>query len=393
MQTQTDINSLKEIYSLCCRKASLNCKKIGHELREFPGSGNGEYFAGNREGLIPLRHIFSWTQSFFTGMAALAYMENNDEGLRRWLLSFYREYHDKVTIYKEDTMHDIGFLYTLYSRLLYKIERTETLRNLSLQAAEVLAGRFVESGGYIRAWGRMDETIPEYVDDALAANNFFSNSKGLMIIDCLMNISLLFWAWKETGQEKYGRIAKSHADVSLKYLVREDGSIRHAYRFDEEGNSVGEFNDCGYAIGSHWARGSAWAIYGFAVAYSYTEDKKYLEASAKILDKFIEECGDDPVPVWDFRVPMNISLQKPDTSAAVIVGCGIEELLRFGKNRKYEEYQERMLQTICHSYINRDLECPGILSHQNGRDVYCCFGDYFFMELLCKKLKGYFQIW
>ena len=148
--------------------------------------------------------------------------------------------------------------------MAYRLTGDARMKALSVRAAEVLAHRFVTSGGYIRAWGRMDDSIPAYIDDQLRKDNFFANSRGLAIIDCMMNIPLLFWAGQETQDPFFTQVAVAHADTTLRHFIRPDGSVCHAWRFDPDtGESVGEFNDCGYSVGSHWARGTAWAVYGF----------------------------------------------------------------------------------------------------------------------------------
>lgn len=403
-----------------CRKTRKNCEKIGKELREFPGDREGDYFRQNRDGLCRIGHIFCWTPSFFTGMAALAYREKGEEEDRKWIEGFYRDYYAKVFEHPWDTMHDLGFMYTLYSTFLYRLTGEERMRELSLQAARVLYGRFVPEGRYIRAWGRMDDTIPDYIGPELREDNFFRASGGLAIIDCMMNLPLLFWASEETGDFCYRKAAMAHADTTLYSFIREDNSVCHAWRFDEKGNSLGEFNDCGYGVGSHWARGTAWAVYGFAVAWRYTGSGSYLDAACRLADKYLEECGGEAVPVWDFRLPEGEPARyggkervfdswditryenrrfNVDTSAAVILAGGLNEILHKGgagkslREEKYKAYVEKVLDVVTKQYLNMDADIPGFLSMQNGEGIYAVFGDYFAMELLAQTAGGYRRIW
>ena len=150
----------------------------------------------------------------------------------------------------------------------------------------------------------MDDSIPDYIDDQLRRDNFFANSRGLAIIDCMMNIPLLFWAGKETGDRFFTDVAIAHADTTLHNFIRPDGSVCHAYRFDSvTGEPAEEFNDCGYSVGSHWARGTAWAVYGFSVAWRYTGLTRYRDAAVKLAECYLTQCGENGVPVWDFRLP------------------------------------------------------------------------------------------
>ena len=229
----------------------------------------------------------------------------------------------------------------------------------------------------------MDDKIPDYVDENLAKDQFFSDSNGLAIVDCMMNIPLLFWASKVTGHPFYKRVAMMHADTTMKYFIREDYSVRHAYRFSEElGIPLHEDNNCGYSVGSHWARGTSWAIYGFAIAYRYTGKKEYLDASIGILDKFMAECKGD-VPVWDFRLPEEKE-KAVDTSAAAVTLCGVIELIKKCDCEKLKEYKNQ-LKAALEKYVDYDEDVMGILKEVNGRHTYADYGDYYYIESLMKE--------
>lgn len=398
---------LNELFEKMCRKASKNAEKIGTDLREFPAQQSGDYFAPERDSLRKANHIFCWTQSFFTGMALLAAQHKGDMEMVRWCESLYEDFRKKVFDTPADTMHDLGFLYTLYSSLCYQITGDSKMRELSIRAAEVLAHRYLPACKCIRAWGRMDDKLPDYLEPELYTNNFFTNSHGLAIVDCMMNIPLLFWAGKETGDTFFTSIACAHADTTLKYFIREDGSVCHAYRFDQEtGEPVGEFNDCGYGIGSHWARGTAWAVFGFAVAWKYTGFQRYHDAAKKLAYKYLEECGEDPIPVWDFRLPEEEparycgfnrewhywditdprnKVYNTDTSAAAIMACGFLELMAEEEDEKLRQYVNDAAEALAEN-LNLDENHPGLLSRGNGNNSYNIYGDYYVMELYARLL-------
>lgn len=359
------------------KKIENNIKKIGDDLREFPASGDGEYLK-NRENCIKLSHIFNWTQSFFTGMALWAYEDTKNQVFLNWAEQFKTEYAHKVFETPMETMHDVGFLYSPYAIMLHNITGDEEYKKIALRAADALAMRYEPKGGYIRAWGRMDYKTPDYVSEELAKDHFFTESKGLAIVDCMMNLPLLFWASEVTGHQFYKRIAMMHADTTLEYFVRKDYSIMHAYRFSEEsGEAIGEANYCGYSEGSHWARGTAWAIYGYAVAYRYTKKEEYIDVAVKLLDKFMEECKGE-IPVWDFRLPEDCE-KSIDTSAAAVVLCGVIEILNYNCDDRLTGYKN-LLKEKLELYINYDEDVMGILAEQNGRHHYGCYGDYFIIE-------------
>lgn len=364
------------------KKIENNIDKIGDDLREFPGSTDGNYLA-NRENALKIGHIFNWTQSFFTGMSLWAYLDTNDEKFLKWAEKFKSDYRKKVFDTPMETMHDVGFLYSPYAVMLYNITKDNEYKEIALKAADALAMRYEPKGGYIRAWGRMDYKIPEYVDSELAKDHFFTESAGLAIIDCMMNIPLLFWASKVTGHVFYRRIAEMHADTTLKYFVRNDYSVCHAYRFSEEtGEPIGEANYCGYSCASHWARGTGWAIYGFAIAYNYTGKSEYMDTAMALLDKFMIEC-DGRMPLWDFRLP-SFEEQALDTSAAAVVLCGIIEIERHKTNDRLKKYKS-LLRGWLEDYIDYDGNVMGILKEQNGWHKYTPYGDYYMIESYMKE--------
>ena len=373
---------MRAISDKIVKKVINNTKKIGTDLREFPGTKDGNYLH-DREKCLPLNHIFNWTQSFPIGIALWAYTDSKDKIFLDWALQFKQEYYDKVYKTPKDTMHDNGFLYSTYAVMLYQLTHDEEYKNIAIKAADVLAMRYDPRGGYIRAWGRMDDIVPAYVDEELRKNHFFTESNGLAIIDCMMNLPLLFWASEVTGHPYYKRIAMMHADTTIKYFVREDSSVMHAYRFSEEtGEAIGEENYCGYSKGSHWARGTSWAIYGFAIAYRYTHKKEYIDTAVLLLDKFMDECK-GKIPVWDFRLPLEEE-QAIDTSAAAIAICGIIEIQKVNDDKRFQEYKQSLRNSL-REYINYDENVMGILMEQNGKHEFTLYGDYFLVESLMKE--------
>lgn len=372
------------------KKIKKNCREIGSNLIERYESIDGNYHFEDKNS-IPISHIFSWMESFFTGMAYWSYKLDKDEDTLKWLYSFYDEYYSKVYDTPFDTMHDLGFLYSPYAIAMYKLTGDPKMKELGIKAAEVFAMRFNPKGNYIRAWGRMDDAIPEYASEELAKDVFFAKSKGRMIIDCMMNIPMLFWASEVTGHPYYRRIATCFADTVEKYIVRDDYSVCHAYMFDPEtGEALREEYSCGYGIGSHWARGTAWAVYGFAIAYAYTKKELYLETSVKLLEKFIDEC-DGEMPPWDFRIPEN-EPQDIDTSAVAICLCAVNEISKHTQNKKIMDFEKEFSEKLL-EYVDLTTDINGILREQNGRRGYGCYGDYFFVEYLATKLLDAERIW
>jgi unsaturated chondroitin disaccharide hydrolase len=330
--------------------------------------------------------IGNWTSSFFTGMALIAWNETEDEHFIREVLALDPLYQQKLEGENaDDTMHDLGFLYSLYSVALFKLTGDARHRDLGLKAAAALANRFNAAGNYIRAWGRMDSTGVDTHNDGFIITN------DMAIIDCMMNLPLLYWASEETGDPSFKDIAIRHSDTTLVNFIREDDSLYHAYRFDlATGAPARGENYCGYGVDSYWARGTAWAIYGFAIGYRHTGDERYLNASLRIARKFISELDDEIVPIWDFRLPDDPKLRIRDSSAAAVAVCAFQELEAAGKAEPaMTACKNALLDRLCSpAYLDQDPAVRGVLKHgQVGMavDAYTSWGDYYLMEALARE--------
>ena len=360
----------RNAFDLCVRKTRDNIKRLADEPKSAAWATDGNYF-NFEEGFY---EIGNWTSSFFTGMALLAWRETEDEFFLQQVLRLAPCYREKVFTRHLDTHHDLGFLYSLYSVALYKLTGDPAHRETGLRAAEVLAGRFNEKGGFIRAWGHMNTT--EY--------------DNMAIIDCLMNLPLLYWATAETGDNKYRNVAVRHADNVLKYFVRPDDSVCHAFRFDlQTGQPLGVDNVCGNGKDSYWARGAAWAVHGFALSYGHTRDQKYLDAAVRLAKKFIAQLDQEIVPVWDFRLPANAHPVR-DASAAAVVVCGFQELAKHhAADGEIARAKNALLERICsEKYLDANEACPGVLKNAYGdKNAYSSWGDYFLMEAASRELN------
>jgi unsaturated chondroitin disaccharide hydrolase len=372
-------------YDLCVKKTRRNIQILADHPKTYAFDQTGNYSKWPED----FFEIGNWTSSFFTGMALLSFEESKDTFFLKQVSRLSNHYAEKVTRRSLDTMHDLGFLYSLYSVGLHKITGSLEHRSIGIKAAEELAKRFNPNGGYIRAWGRMDDNSSDYA--------------GLAIIDCMMNLPLLFWAGIETGNEFFKQVAMRHADMTAQYFVRRDHSVCHAYRFNiATGAAMGEDNYCGAGIGSHWARGTAWAIYGFALAYRYTKASRFLEIADKLAESFIIQLKSDLVPFWDFSVVT----ETRDSSAAAIAACGLYELSAYSANPcRYIEMADKIVENLASYHVDHDEEIPGILKdaqvgdhideNRNVRpkNAYTSWGDYFLMEGLSRRLNNLSPFW
>ncbi|MBC8095013.1 MAG: glycoside hydrolase family 88 protein [Akkermansiaceae bacterium] len=360
---------LHRAFDLCKLKTRRNIKDLADQPKTWSNAEDGCY-EKFEEGFF---EIGNWTTSFFTGMALLAWRETEDEYFLQQTLRLAPSYREKALVRCLDMHHDAGFLYTLYSVALYKLTKDKTHRETGLAAAEALYQRFNHTGGFIRAWGRLGT---KEQDD-------------LAIIDCMMNLPLLYWASQETGDQKYYAAAVRQADATLSCFIRPDDSVFHAFRFDlQTGQPLGGDNYCGYSVDSYWARGAAWAIYGFAISYRYTGDHRYLQASLRLARKFISQLDSEIVPVWDFRLPPNAAPIR-DASAAAVAVCGFQELQKLGAaDELIRATKDSLLARICSDqYLDSREACRGVLKSGYGNKVaFSSWGDYFLMEAVTREL-------
>ncbi len=353
-------------------------KKSEKKLYHLPASENGMYF-DKKEGMYELSHILSTNQAFVTGMALQAYGKTKDKKYIDWCMNFVEEYYEKVANRRYDTSQDLGMLYMLYAVPMYKITGDQRFREMALRAADELARRYIPNVGYIKAWGRADGHYPPYIDDYADDNPFFNENWGLMLIETMMNIPLLLWATRETNQPYYERIASQHVKATVKYLIRDDFSVSHGYRFNEDnGAAYCEDNYFGYAQGSYWAKGAAMAIYAFTLCSQYARyaPKADFGIAQKMLERFIEACNGE-LPVWDFDSPD----KRHDTQAAAITLCALRKIRKIADSPKIKNFEE-MLEAHLIKNIDKNPEVDGILKGQNGKDEYSIVGDYFALEAL-----------
>ena len=389
---------LLDAYEVCRKKVDMYMERYNGEVYWFTERCyTGDYYKDSEH--ISFKDRPGWLASFITGLGPLMYKAEKEEKYLEWAKQFKDDYRAVAFQEPVKAAHDIGFLYSIYCVAMYQVTGEREYREIALKAADELAKRFHINARVIQAWGSM----------------YSHNEPCRIIVDTMMNLPLLFWAWKETGHRFYRDIAKTHAETAKKLLVREDFSVCHAFIFDEDsGEILREANTCGYDDGSHWARGTGWAIYGFAIAARYLEDEEYFTLATKIAEKYIASMPvGEYVPVWDFRLPKELPAKiygatflpperrlkaswdeskkencvfNVDTSACAIVACGLIELNKYRMNEAFSEYIDKSLEELCQNYLNADMQIQGMIKRQNGCDTYTLYGDYFFAEALMSRV-------
>jgi unsaturated chondroitin disaccharide hydrolase len=370
-----------------CQKASeFVLKKIDQNLTGFV---NKFPAPASRNNVYPAIDNTEWTSSFWTGMLWLAYELTGAERYRKaaevQLDNYGRRITEKIAI---DT-HDLGFLYSLSCVAAFKCTGNGEAKNIALDAGNLLITRYFEKAGIIQAWGNLQD--PE--------------QRGRMIIDCLMNLPLLYWAAGVTEQSHYYQIAYTHACRAAEYIIREDASTFHTFYMNVE-TGAPRFGRTaqGFSDSSCWARGQAWGIYGFALSYLYTGDLRFIEVGKKLANYFLNRLPEDDVCYWDLI--FTSGNEERDSSAAVIAACGLLEIskhlpLSDQLKRIYENAALRMIRSLAQNYTTDGVEkSNGVLLHgvyskpaQDGVDECTIWGDYFYLEALVRLLKDWRLYW
>ena len=323
--------------------------------------------------------VRDWCSGFWPGVLWYAYEQSNDPILKAQAEKFTEPL--KTIAYTPADNHDVGFMvYCSYGNG-YRLTGNEAYKEIMLAAADTLATLYNPKAGTILSWPVMVEKLGHNT-----------------IIDNMMNLELLFWAAKNGGDKSLYDIAKSHAEVSMKRLVRPDYSIYHVACFDEEtGAFTKGVTHQGYADESMWARGQGWGIYGFAVAYRETGEKAFLTTAEKLADHFLERLPEDGIPYWDFDDPKIPNAPK-DASAAAVSACGMLELVNLTENEelktKYFNAAKKLVEILSTpEYLSGDtndallLHSTGHMPHNSEIDVPIVYADYYYMEALLRLKK------
>lgn len=264
----------------------------------------------------------------------------------------------------------------------------------ALKAAEELITRFHEKGEFIQAWGPLN-----------APDNY------RLIIDCLLNLPLLYWATEETGEEKYRQVAEKHIHTALANVIRPDFSTWHTFFFNRETGAPDHGATCqGYRDGSAWARGQAWGVYGTAVGYKYTKRESYIPIFKGVTEYFLRHLPEDLVPYWDLEFGDGNEDQPRDSSSASIAACGMLEMAKYLPSKEaayYISIVKRLMKSVVDHYAVKDpSQSNGLVLHSTysnhslyntcnhyGVDECNIWGDYFYMEALTRLHKDWNIYW
>ncbi|MBS1567739.1 MAG: glycoside hydrolase family 88 protein [Bacteroidetes bacterium] len=347
----------------------------------------------DKNGRMVTTDMYDWTPGFFAGSLWYTYAYTGDKELKaaaiRWT--------EKLAPLKDFTKHhDLGFMmYCSYGNA-YKLTGNEAYKDILVQTARSLSTRFNPATGCIKSW------------------NSFKSWHGdktynyPVIIDNMMNLELLFFASRVTGDTSFSHIARTHALNTMKNQIRPDYSSYHVVCYDTvTGKVLARETAQGYADNSTWSRGQAWGIYGFTMCYRETKDRRFLRTAQGMADWFLDNKNlpADKVPYWDFNAgqagyqpgvqshaPQTLSKPR-DASAAAITASALLELARYSgaKGKKYTAAAIEMLHSLAGPAYRAPagsnenfllLHSVGSIAHGSEIDVPIIYADYYFTEAL-----------
>lgn len=322
--------------------------------------------------------IYDWTSGFYPGSLWLLYGLTSDVKWKN-IATEFTEKLDTIQYWRGN--HDVGFMMECSYGNALKFVESQKYKDIIVSTAKSLSSRFNPEVGAIRSWDWGKEW--QYP----------------VIIDNMMNLELLFHATKITGDSTFYKIAVSHADTTMKNHFRENGSSYHVVDYDPDNGLVNaKVTRQGLTDESAWARGQAWAVYGYTVCYRETKNKKYLEQVEKTLNfiKNNQNLTNDHVPYWDYDAPVEKGTPR-DVSAAAILASALYEFKNYVAEDRKEEFinmaNEIMKSLTSDDYLAKAGTNKGfLLKHSVGDlprgseiDVPLNYADYYFLEALFRK--------
>ncbi|MGO8095691.1 glycoside hydrolase family 88 protein [Rhizobium leguminosarum] len=373
-------------------KAALDLaiEQIRRNLPQFTHASQNHSSVGN---FYPAVANDQWTAGFWPGELWLAFEHSGEAVFRHAAQVQVQSFLHRIVNRIETDHHDMGFLYSPSCIAAWKLVGDEDGRRAALLAADQLIERFQPIGQFIQAWGRKG-VAEEY----------------RYIIDCLLNLPLLYWASRETDDPKYREIALIHARTTLANSVRPDDSTYHTFYMDPvTGAPVRGATKQGYKDDSAWARGQAWAIAGMALSYRYERLEEYRQTFDRLLAFYLNRLPADMVPYWDL-VFWDGDGEPRDSSSASITACGLLEMADLVEPEpaaRYRMLARRMMKSLSDHYAVKDPTVSnGLVLHATyskkspfntcrgeGVDECVSWGDYYYMEALTRLSRSWSSYW
>lgn len=360
----------------CLKQIDINMEIFKNQFPS-PGCKNNQY---------DIIDNIEWTNGFWTGLLWLAYEYSRNDKYKILAEQNVESFLERVNNDIELDHHDLGFLYSLSCVAAAKLVNSASGKEAAIKACDKLIGRYQEKGEFIQAWGEKG-----------------NKEHYRFIVDCLLNIPLLYWGSAVTKNPIYKEIADKHFKTSCLYVIRDDASSFHTFYMDPlTGKPIKGITRQGFSDDSSWARGQAWAIYGMALNYRYTKNPEIIEMFKSVSNYFINRLPQDYVCYWDL-IFQDGSNHSKDSSAAAIAVCGLLEMSQYlnaDDAKIYTSYAHLILNSLIDHYTKQaNAKAPilyhGVYSYHSGKSVDegNIWGDYFYLEALIRLYKNWEPYW
>jgi uncharacterized protein YyaL (SSP411 family) len=363
------------------------------KMLESVGEPNGKNYPRTmkNDGSLAVSNMYDWTPGFFPGSLWYLYELTGEHKWKDVAEQWTTSLESLKTFTKH---HDLGFMmYCSYGNA-QRLDPKPEYEAILVESANSLSTRFSESTGVIKSWNyrkAWNDTVEWFYP---------------VIIDNMMNLEMLFYASKVSGDKKYYDIAVKHSELTMKNHFRDDFTTYHVVNYDTITGEVLNRATCqGFSDNSMWSRGQAWAIYGFTMVYRETKDPRFLDAAVKAADIYLKDLPEDLVPLWDFNVgetgyqpeeksyAVQFQEKCKDASAASIVCSALFELSEYANKETYIDYAVKMLHSLASPAYRALLgenanfllmHSVGSIPHQAEIEKPLVYADYYFLEALVR---------
>lgn len=384
-----EANWVDRVYSVAARHLSAQLKAIP-EPTAYPRTIG-------KDGKLKVTRKRDWTEGFYPGCLWYMYEYTHKD---EWKEAAIKWTEALEPLKKLKSHHDIGFLMYCSFGNAYRLTGDEEYKDILVESARSLCTRFNDKTGCIKSWN--------YRKSWNGKDEWFFP----VIIDNMMNLELLYFATKVTGDSIYAQIANRHAETTAKNQFRKDYSNYHVVDYDENTGQVLHQATCqGFSDNSAWARGQAWAIYGYTMAYRETKRADFLNMAVKTAGFWLEHPNlpEDGIPYWDFNAgqegytpdwnydPKMFEVVPRDVSAAAITASAFLELAGYVPDaEKYVSEADKILKSLSspHYLAEPGTNCNFLLMHSVGSiphgneiDVPLIYADYYYLEALLRYNK------
>lgn len=354
--------------------SELNCQ-FTHFLKSVPETKEVPHCYSEAHGLL-MASSNLWTCGFPPGSMWYMYELTGDE---KWKKAATINTLKLEEAKNRTNTHDLGFIFFCSYGNAYRITGIEEYKNVIIEASETLVKRFNPTVGSIRSWDWGKWQYP-------------------VIIDNVMNLEMLFWASKITGDSKYKDVAISHADVTMANHYRQDGTCCHVVDYDlSTGKPIKKQTYQGLNDESAWARGQAWGFYGYVMCYRETRNNNYLHFANKIALYILDNAPRDMIPFWDYDAP-GIPNEPKDASAGALIASALYELSSYvpARAERYIRSADQILESLNSEKYRAEIGTNKgfLLLHSTGNkpgakeiDVALNYADYYYLEALKRQME------